>query len=125
MDKTDTSFSRNREGLSNPSRHCGGVQWVFSSRVDELPLCLPLGVETADDMKIIANGKLLGKTDNNQLLGKNMKPLGEIEDELATKAEPVLGFKPSSKFKRGPIGILIYVLCGIVAFISMRSAGVF
>ena len=56
---------------------------------------------------------------------KNMKPLGEIEEELATKAEPVLGFKPSSKFKRGPIGILIYVLCGIVAFIPMRSAGVF
>ena len=54
-----------------------------------------------------------------------MKPLSEIEEELATKAEPVLGFKPSSKFKRGPIGILIYVLCGIVAFISMRSAGVF
>ena len=60
-----------------------------------------------------------------KMWAKNMKPLGEIEEELATKAEPVLGFKPSSKFKRGPIGILIYVLCGIVAFISMRSAGVF
>ena len=54
-----------------------------------------------------------------------MKSLGEVEEDLAEKAEPVLGFKPSSKFKRGPIGILIYVLCGIVAFISMRSAGVF
>ncbi len=53
-----------------------------------------------------------------------MKPLGEIEENLANKAEPVLGFKPSSKFKRGPIGILIYVICGIIALISLRSAGV-
>jgi hypothetical protein len=43
----------------------------------------------------------------------------------AEKAEPVLGFKPSSKFKRGPIGILIYVVCGIIVFFSLRSAGVF
>jgi hypothetical protein len=55
----------------------------------------------------------------------NMKPLGEIEEDLANKAESVLGFKPSSKFKRGPIGILIYVVCGIIALISLRSAGVF
>ena len=55
----------------------------------------------------------------------NMKSLGEIEEDLANKAEPVLGFKPSSKFKRGPIGILIYVLCGVIAFFSLRSAGVF
>jgi len=54
-----------------------------------------------------------------------MKSLGEIEEELAKKAEPVLGFKPSSKFKRGPIGILIYVICGIIVFIPLRSAGVF
>jgi hypothetical protein len=54
-----------------------------------------------------------------------MKPLGEIEEDLANKAESVLGFKPSSKFKRGPIGILIYVVCGIIALISLRSAGVF
>jgi hypothetical protein len=54
-----------------------------------------------------------------------MKSLGEIEDDLANKAEPVLGFKPSSKFKRGPIGILIYVVCGVIAFFSLRSAGVF
>ena len=54
-----------------------------------------------------------------------MKSIGEIEEELAEKTEPVLGFKPSSKFKRGPIGILIYVVCGIIAFFSLRSAGVF
>ena len=55
----------------------------------------------------------------------NMKSLGEIEEDLANKAEPVLGFKPSSKFKRGPIGILIYVVCGVIVFFSLRSAGVF
>ena len=54
-----------------------------------------------------------------------MKSLGEIEEKLAKKAKPVLGFIPSSKFKRGPIGILIYVVCGIIVFISLRSAGLF
>ena len=54
-----------------------------------------------------------------------MKSIGEIEENLAEKVEPVLGFKPSSKFKRGPIGILIYIVCGIIAFFSLRSAGVF
>ena len=54
-----------------------------------------------------------------------MKPIGEIEEELAEKAEPILGFKPSSKFKRGPFGILIYIVCGIITFFSLRSAGVF
>lgn len=54
-----------------------------------------------------------------------MKSIGEIEENLAEKAEPILGFKPSSKFKRGPIGILVYLLCGILAFFSLRSAGVF
>jgi len=55
---------------------------------------------------------------------KSMKSIGEIEENLAEKAEPILGVKPSSKFKRGPIGILIYVVCGIIAFLSLRSAGV-
>ena len=54
-----------------------------------------------------------------------MKSVGEIEEELAEKAEPILGFKPSSKFKRGPFEIFIYVVCGIIAFFSLRSAGVF
>ena len=58
-------------------------------------------------------------------LQETMKPIGEIEQDLAKKAEPVLGFKPSSKFKRGPIGIMIYIVCGIIAFFSLRSAGVF
>ena len=54
-----------------------------------------------------------------------MKSIGEIEEKKKKKVEPVLGFKPSSKFKRGPIGILIYIVCGIIAFFSLRSAGVF
>jgi len=54
-----------------------------------------------------------------------MKSIGEIEEDLAEKTEPILGFKPSSKFKRGPIGILIYIICGVIALISLRIAGVF
>ena len=54
-----------------------------------------------------------------------MKTIREIEEDLAEKSEPVLGFKPSSIFKRDPIGILIYVVCGIIALISLRTAGVF
>ena len=56
---------------------------------------------------------------------KPMKSIGEIEEDLANKAEPVLGIKPSSTLKRGPIGLFIYVVCGIAAFFSLRSAGVF
>ena len=59
------------------------------------------------------------------VLQEYMKSIGEIEENLAEKVEPVLGFKPSSKFKKGPIGILIYVICAIIAFFSLRSAGVF
>ena len=47
-----------------------------------------------------------------------MKPIGEIEEDLAEKTEPILGFKPSSKFKRGPVGILIYIICGVIAYFS-------
>ena len=32
-----------------------------------------------------------------------MKPVSEIEENLANKVEPILGFKPSSKIKRGPM----------------------
>ena len=45
-----------------------------------------------------------------------MKSIEGIKESLAEKAEPILGVKPSSKFKRGPIGILVYVVCGIIAF---------
>ena len=53
-----------------------------------------------------------------------MKPIGEIEEDLANKTEPLLGFRPSSKFKRGPIGILIYVICGFIALFTLFRSGV-
>jgi len=53
-----------------------------------------------------------------------MKPIAEIEEELASKAEPILGFKPSSKIKRGPIGILISIICIAIVFIELNRAGV-
>ncbi len=62
------------------------------------------------------------KSDNRRT--RSMKSIGEMEERLAGKVEPILGVKPSSRFKRGPIGILIYIVCGIIAFLSLRGAGV-
>ena len=53
-----------------------------------------------------------------------MKPIGEIEEKLASKAEPILGFKPSSKIKRGPIGILISIVCVVIVYVELNRAGV-
>ena len=53
-----------------------------------------------------------------------MKPLSEIEDELATKVEPILGIRPSSKIKRGPIGIIISVICIMIVLRELSGAGV-
>ena len=53
-----------------------------------------------------------------------MKPIGEIEEKLASKAEPILGFKPSSKIKRGPIGILISIVCIVIVYVELNRAGV-
>ena len=53
-----------------------------------------------------------------------MKSIGEIEEKLASKAEPILGFKPSSKIKRGPIGILISIICIAIVFRELNRAGV-
>lgn len=54
----------------------------------------------------------------------NMKSIGEIEEDLANKVEPILGFKPSSKIKRGPIGILISIICIVIVLIELNSSGV-
>ena len=54
-----------------------------------------------------------------------MKPIGEVEEELANKALPILGFKPSSKIKRGPIGILISIICIAIVYRELNSAGIF
>ena len=43
-----------------------------------------------------------------------MKSIGEIEEDLAEKAEPILGIKPSSKFKRGPIGFSFTLFVGLL-----------
>ena len=53
-----------------------------------------------------------------------MKPISEIEENLASKAEPILGFKPSSKIKRGPIGILISIICIAIVYRELSRAGV-
>ena len=53
-----------------------------------------------------------------------MKPIGEIEEKLADKAEPILGFRPSSKIKRGPIGILISIVCVVFVYVELNRAGV-
>ena len=53
-----------------------------------------------------------------------MKPISEIEEKLASKAEPILGFKPSSKIKRGPIGILISIICIAIVYRELSRAGV-
>ena len=54
----------------------------------------------------------------------SMKSIGEIEEKLADKAEPILGFKPSSKIKRGPIGIIISIICIAIVFRELSRAGV-
>ena len=53
-----------------------------------------------------------------------MKDIGELEEELASKAEPILGFKPSSKIKRGPIGIIISIICIVIVIRELNRAGV-
>ena len=53
-----------------------------------------------------------------------MKPVSEIEENLANKVEPILGFKPSSKIKRGPIGILISIICIVIVYRELSRAGV-
>jgi len=52
------------------------------------------------------------------------KPIGEIEENLANKTEPILGFRPSSKIKRGPIGILISIICIVIVFRELNNSGV-
>ena len=53
-----------------------------------------------------------------------MKPLGKIEEELANKTQPILGFRPSSKIKRGPIGIIISIICVVIVIRELNRAGV-
>ena len=59
-----------------------------------------------------------------RLVLSDMKSIGEIEYDLAEKAEPILGFKPSSRIKRGPIGIMISIVCVVLVFIELSRSGV-
>ena len=50
--------------------------------------------------------------------------VGKIEEKLADKAEPILGFRPSSKLKRGRIGIIISIICLVIVIIELIRSGV-
>ena len=50
--------------------------------------------------------------------------MSKIEEKLADKAEPVLGFRPSSKVKRGLVGLIISIILLVYVFIELVSSGV-
>ena len=50
--------------------------------------------------------------------------VSKIEEKLADKTEPILGFRPSSKLKRGRIGIIISILCIVIVIIELIRSGV-
>ena len=50
--------------------------------------------------------------------------MSKSEEKLADKAEPVLGFRPSSKVKRGWIGIIISIICIVFVIIELIRSGV-
>ena len=50
--------------------------------------------------------------------------VSKIEEKLADKVEPILGFRPSSKVKRGRIGIIISIICVVIVIIELIRSGV-
>ena len=50
--------------------------------------------------------------------------INQIEEKLADKTEPILGFRPSSKIKRGPIGIIISIILLVYVIIELIKSGV-
>ena len=54
----------------------------------------------------------------------HFKLMSKIEEKLADKAEPILGFRPSSKVKRGRIGIIISIICIVIVIIELIRSGV-
>ena len=50
--------------------------------------------------------------------------VSKIEEKLADKTEPILGFRPSSKLKRGRIGIIISIICIVIVIIELIPSGV-
>ena len=49
--------------------------------------------------------------------------VSKIEEKLADKTEPILGFRPSSKIKRGPIGIIISIILLVYVIIELIKSG--
>ena len=49
---------------------------------------------------------------------------GIIGGYFGSKTEPILGFRPSSMIKRGPIGILISIICIAIVYWELSRAGV-
>ena len=50
--------------------------------------------------------------------------LGKGDKKLADKADPILGFRPSSNIKRGRIGIIISIICLVYVIIELIKSGV-
>ena len=50
--------------------------------------------------------------------------MSKIEKKLADKVEPILGFRPSSKLKKGRIGFIICIICIIIVIIELIRSGV-
>ena len=53
-----------------------------------------------------------------------MRRPSDIEEELADRTEPVLGLRPSSKIKRGPIGIIVSLICIAIVMLELGRSGV-
>ena len=54
----------------------------------------------------------------------NSELMSKIEEKLADRTEPILGFRPSSKLKRGRIGFLISIICLVIVVIELIRSGV-
>ena len=48
----------------------------------------------------------------------------KIEEKLADETEPILGFRPSSKLKRGRLGIIVSIICLVIVIIELIRSGV-
>ena len=69
-------------------------------------------------MHIISALNILNMTISNSEL------MSKMEEKLADRTEPILGFRPSSKLKRGRIGFLISIICLVIVVIELIRSGV-
>ena len=49
-----------------------------------------------------------------------MKPIGELEEDLAEKSEPILGIRPSSKFKKDQLEFLFTSFVGLLPSFNLE-----